>query len=339
METELKSGGSWRIIRRVILVIFDIFAVDISYYGALVIRFYVSGAFHVSTTKYPGMFLKFAPWYTICCIVVFALFKLYDGVWRYAGLNDFNRILYANIITFIIQMLGTLLFVGRMPLTYYALGAIIQFLLILLSRFSMRIYKDERTLLSQKNTGINIMVVGVGKTADMVLNQLKGDDNTIWQPVCVLDYKNEQTGRTIDGLPIIGGVEGINDAIKTYGVKSVIIADTLMPFDVRKNIRQRCSELDIDVQDYSGFYQTVVTGVDLKNFLQVVNGSVEIKMEDISQRFENGEEAALTISQGYVVKSVKSLDGILEVEIKKERIIPQMPDESWAKNEEDISFF
>ena len=52
----------------------------------------------------------------------------------------------------------------------------------------------------------------------------------------------------------------------------------------------------------------------------MVNGSVEIKMEDISQRFESGEEAALTISQGYVVKSVKSLDGILEVEIKKERI-------------------
>ena len=53
METEKMSGGSWRIIRRVILVIFDIFAVNISYYGALVIRFYVSGAFHVSTTKYP----------------------------------------------------------------------------------------------------------------------------------------------------------------------------------------------------------------------------------------------------------------------------------------------
>ena len=141
------------------------------------------------------------------------------------------------------------------------------------------------------------------------------------------------------GLPILGGVEGINEAVKIYGVKNVIIADTLMPYDVRKDIRQRCSELDIDVQDYSGFYQTVVTGVDLKNLLQVINGSVEIKMEDISQRFENGEEAALTISQGYVVKSVKSSDGILEVEIKKERIIPQMPDESWAKNEENIGFF
>ena len=141
------------------------------------------------------------------------------------------------------------------------------------------------------------------------------------------------------GLTIIGGVEGINDAKKTYGVKSVIIADTLMPYDVRKDIRQRCSGLDIDVQDYSGFYQTVVTGVDLKNLLQVINGSVEIKMEDISQRFENGEEAALTVSQGYVVKSVKSLDGILEVEIKKERIVPQMPDDSWVKNEEHISFF
>ena len=51
VETEKMSGGSWRIIRRVILVIFDIFAVNISYYGALVIRFYVSGAFNVSTTN------------------------------------------------------------------------------------------------------------------------------------------------------------------------------------------------------------------------------------------------------------------------------------------------
>ena len=345
MENEnKKTSGSesrWTLIRRVVLVLFDIFAVNASYYGALLIRFYVNGQFHTAGTRYPGMFLRIAPWYTICCIVVFVLFKLYDGVWQYAGLNDLNRIFYANLATFVIQLVGSLLFVGRMPLTYYGLGAIIQFLFIAFSRFSFRLYKEEKTILDQKSAGFNIMIIGVDQTASMILHQLKSNQY-LGQPVCFLDYRNQRTGRTMDGLPILGGIETIGDAVKKYGVRVVIIADTLMPVDVRKEIRGICGELDVDVQDFSGYFQRAVSGIDVKNLLEITNGPVEIQLDDMNQRFDNGEQAALTLSQKYAVKNVSAHDGVLKLEIRKDTSNGQLPDEAYMEgynNEQDVSFF
>ena len=338
-DSKKNSADSGRMIRKLVLVIYDIFAVNIAYYGALLIRFYVNGEFHLASTIYPPLFVMFAPWYTLCCIIVFIIFKLYKGMWRYAGLDDFNRILYANICTFLIQLLGTLLFVHRMPLTYYGLGAIIQFILICISRFSFRLFRAEKSKyeLQKFGNGINMMIVGVGETANILLRQLEGDSNNLGRPVCVVDYRNHETGRLFDGLPVVGAVESIPAAVKKYGVKVVILADSLMPADVRKTIREKCRELDVNVQDFSGFSQQAVSGVALKRFLEMTSGSVEIRMGDIRQQFDNGEQAALTVNGRYVVKHVWAESNLLLIEIEKDVIITNNVDEEWVREYENMS--
>ena len=96
------------------LVLFDVFAVNFSYYLALLLRFYVNHEFHMAGNLFLPLFLKFAPYYTVCCLLVFAAFKLYSGMWKYAGVNDVNRVAQANLITFLIQVIGTMLFMRRM---------------------------------------------------------------------------------------------------------------------------------------------------------------------------------------------------------------------------------
>ena len=51
--------------------------------------------------------------------------RLYGGMWRYAGLNDMNRIIGANFCTTVVMVMGTLLFIRRMQITYYAIGGAI----------------------------------------------------------------------------------------------------------------------------------------------------------------------------------------------------------------------
>ena len=97
----------------VLLVLFDIIAVNISYYGALMLRFFVNFHFNLEGTEYPSLFWKIAPYYTVCCIIVFACFKLYSGIWKYAGLNDVNRILYANLVTCVIQIAGSIIILSN----------------------------------------------------------------------------------------------------------------------------------------------------------------------------------------------------------------------------------
>ena len=128
---------------RLALVAFDIVAVNFSYFIALVIRFYVNFEFNVWAERYIPAFLRFAPYYTVCCLVIFWLFKLYNSRWKYAGLNDLNRILLACLLTCVVQVVGSVVFVLRMPITYYAIGAVIQFVLIAASRFYYRFFLME----------------------------------------------------------------------------------------------------------------------------------------------------------------------------------------------------
>ena len=78
-------------------VLLDIVAVNAAYYLTLLLRFYMNGEFReVASNSYMPAFERFAPFYTVLAILVFALFRLYGGMWQFAGINDMNRILGAN---------------------------------------------------------------------------------------------------------------------------------------------------------------------------------------------------------------------------------------------------
>ena len=83
----------------VLIVVLDIIAVNAAYYIALYARFYgyaeISGIFLQKLTVWE----RFTPVYTIICLVVFGAFRLYSGMWKYAGVHDFNRILGASVVT------------------------------------------------------------------------------------------------------------------------------------------------------------------------------------------------------------------------------------------------
>ena len=61
------------------MVLFDIFAVNFAYFIALIIRFYVNFEINEWAVRFIPAFRAFAPWYTVCCLVIFGVFKLYPG--------------------------------------------------------------------------------------------------------------------------------------------------------------------------------------------------------------------------------------------------------------------
>lgn len=122
------------------MILFDAFAVNISYFIALMVRYYVHFEFKASAVQYIPMFRQFAPIYTLICLAVFYLMKMYHGMWKYAGLSELNRILIACVMTSIIYVIGTTLIFERMSPSYYLIGGIIQFVLVAGSRFGYRIW-------------------------------------------------------------------------------------------------------------------------------------------------------------------------------------------------------
>lgn len=331
---------------RLALVVFDIFAVNFAYFSALIVRFYVASEFNEWAVQYIPAFLQFAPYYTVCCLVVFGLFKLYNSRWKYAGLSDLNRILAACLVTCVIQIVGSVVFVLRMPITYYFIGAVIQFVLITVSRFSYRFFLMERGRVRKRRNGtsINVMIVGVGETSHVVLKHLERDADNAAHPVCMVDFRGEGFGNMLGGLPVVGGVDKLAASVKKYAVECVILADTTMPQNIRKEIRDICRSLNVEVQDFSGYFQDSRGAVTLRNLMEYTKGEVELVINGKRQRFANGEQAVMSATGKYVVTSISAQEGRLVIELRNDILVPNDVKEEWVQSYEKetgegISFF
>ena len=305
------------------LVLFDIFAVNFAYYMALVLRFYVNHEFHLAGTYYMPLFLDYAPYYTVCCIFVFWMAKLYNGMWKYAGFNDVNRVVWASVVTCLIQIAGSVLFFKRMPITYYAIGAIIQFFLIFASRFSYRILQMELSKINYSSSADdNTMIVGAGETARALLRQMEGDSKNVVRPVCMLDMHSTETGRLFDGLPVVCGIGGIAPAIQKYNVRNVIFADPFLSSPDRKKIKSICADAQIEAQDFSGYLQTDSTALTLQRLMEHTSGPVTVLSEGKILDFDSADSVLTAVFGKQSVKEVAVRRGRLCVELAANSIEP-----------------
>ena len=266
-----------------------------AYFFGLIVRFYVHSSFHEFVQFYMGAYLTFAPYYTVICILVFALFRLYGGVWRYAGISDMNRIAMANIITCIIYVTGTIAFVKRMPITYYGIGALFQFIFISLIRFAYRIIVVEQRKNSRKKA--DALVVGAGEEAHYILRLL--NSGLIYRPVCIVDKSS--TGRMMDGLPVY---LSLHAALDSHKVDCVFIADSEMNAEDKEEIHSICEKRSINLRDYTSFFTYTGENDSFYDVQEVIQGAqgdkhvISFSPPDITDS-EIGE-VAMTLRSGWI---------------------------------------
>ena len=293
---------------RFFLVVYDIIAVNAACYLALLTRFYVAKQFHSAAAQYIEAYTSYAPYYTILCLVIFCCFSLYSGIWKYAGFNDLNRIVGANVVCFIVHIIGTLILLRgtpliRMPISFYCLSAFTQTCLITASRFSYRLLLMEK---------VRVAKIGFGSL--------------------------------LDGVPVVNGVENLKGAIEKYRVNFVIIASAVMPQEVRNRIKDICKEASVEVQDYSGFFQGFGGSVTLKNLAECADGKVELVVNGEHQQYADCEQALVNAAGKYVVKSISARADTLVIELTDHSVVQNDLNADWVKDQEKetgeaISFF
>lgn len=313
------------------IVLLDIIAVNAAYFLALLIRFYVNFEFRPSVSYYLTDWLHFAPFYTMLAIIIFAVFRLYGGMWRFAGINDMNRIIGASVATALLQVVGTALFIRRMPITYYVIGAILQFLFIALIRFGYRILLVEKKKVADRKTpSVPSMVIGAGETARKAIHHL---EDTPFRATVVVDEKS--AGKTLDGISIVSDFSAA-----LSGVRVVFIADPNLSAEKRKEIKEKCEELSIELQDYTGYLSNLGGRIPVSSLLELISGKVVLVIDGTETEYASGEEALKALKDRY---EIKSIDGA-KVKLIKPTSAAYVGYDAWAQQHkeqtgEDVSFF
>lgn len=276
------------------VVLLDIVAVNASYYLALLIRFYVNLQLRpVAVDRYLPAWLSFTPFYTVLCVVIFAGLRLYGGLWCYAGINDMNRIILASLSTALLHVLGTTLFYTRMPVTYYLIGALLQFVFVVCTRFAHRVLLVEKRRL-RRGERIKCVVIGSGENGRRVVKHL--EEEGMYQPVAVIGSGSG----TMDGIPIITLPQ-----VNWSEVNSVFIADPLLPTSTRQEIKAQCDEKKIDLQDYTGFFSNLGGRLSLTELLSTIHGSFTIELDGRNREYDSGAAALEELNEKYVVKEIE----------------------------------
>ena len=330
----MKINSFNSVFKDIFIVVLDIIAVNLSYFIALYIRYYVNAEYNPNAVATYIKFCRFAPIYTVLCILVFWLFRLYGGMWRYAGLNDMNRVLAANALLCVVYVAATTALYGRMPLAYYIIGASIQFGLIALIRFSYRFAVLEGKKIRTRREGTEpAMVVGSGGAGRRFVRRLEGDAEAAWRPVV---YVGAGAGQLLNGIPVIG-YDDVDSTVDNMGIKAIFIADPMTKPEVRDGLKRLAEEKGIEFIDYSGYLANMSGRIPLASLLEVMEGEVRLSFKGEEKVYAQASDAAMDLKRRYYVSGIEGnqIKILLSEDDSSHNWMKEYKDETG----EDVSFF
>ena len=232
------------------VLLLDVIAVNASFFLALFLRFFLNGRLDPLLDRYINTVIYFSPIYTVICIFLFSFFKLYGGMWRYAGISDVNRIIIANVIAVILHVLVTVFVFQRMPISYYVMGAFMQLFFVSLIRFAYRFALLEKRQIGKSNA-MNALVIGTGDNGSQTIKLLSL--GVQFRPVAAIDCRNKDAGKLIDGIPVYSKSE-FDSLIGKNRIRAVFLADSKIDEEFRNKIIKCCKEHNIQFSDYTAFF-------------------------------------------------------------------------------------
>lgn len=257
------------------LVLYDVLAVNVAFFLALWLRF--DCQYSEIPVYYLEAYLKFAPIYTVICILVFWGLRLYKSIWRFASYTELIRVGMATVVTGIIQMgMGSMFcdeaYSSRMPISYYVFGIVLQFFAILGIRFSYRIVLKLRSLQKQRfaeETTTNVMIIGAGQAGQIIVRELHSSKELNAKVRCFIDDNPNKWNRYIDGVPIVGNRDDIMVAVKKYHIDRILFAIPTASAENKREILNICKETGCELKTLPGIYQMVNGEVSMNKMKSV----------------------------------------------------------------------
>ncbi len=265
----------WQIIS-VLLMIYDFIAVCLAYFLALWLRF--DGLVKSIPQEYYQPYIHFIFPCAAVSIVIFLLFRMYNSMWRFASYPEFIRTLSGSLTSSVLHTILITILVYRMPISYYLIGAGLQFIFLLGVRFSFRFIQLLKNRHEAPEPGAKrVMLIGAGNAAQSILRDMSRAKEVQDKVVCIIDDNPNKWKRYMDGIPIVGGRDDILLAAEKYKVDEIYVAIPSATNQQRRDILNICNETGCKLKQLPGLYQIVTGEV-------AISAMREVSIEDLLGR-------------------------------------------------------
>lgn len=288
------------------LVVYDTIAVTLAFFLALWFRF--DCRYTMIPSEYLSAYYKFLLIYVVFSIFVFWRMQLYNSIWRFASYSELLRTIVATGITFVFHCIGITVLFGRMPLSYYVFGIMIQFALTLGVRFSYRFVLLERSR-QRKSEEIakakRVLLIGAGKAGQMILRDIKTAKELKDIVCCIIDDNPNKWGRYVEGVPVIGGRDDILSAVERFKIEKIVLAVPSASAQEKRDILNICKETGCELKNLPGIYQFLTGEVRVSALKDVAvedllgRDPIRVNMEEIYS-FIQGKKVLVTGGGGSI---------------------------------------
>ena len=172
--------------------------------------------------------------------LVFALFRLYEGLWRYTSIEDLRNIIAGvglSTIIFAVYIYGfrgltayprSVLFIDTLVLIFLMSGV----------RLSRRVHGMVRNLKGAKR----VLVYGAGDAGEMIVRDFR-HNGALYnaEPIGFIDDDAEKVGQRIHGVPVLGGGEQLHQVLRAHRPDEVLLA---IPSAAPALVRRILTELE-----------------------------------------------------------------------------------------------
>jgi FlaA1/EpsC-like NDP-sugar epimerase len=223
--------------RRVLIVAVHLVLIPLAYFGAFGARF----DFHIPPAEL-RTFARTLPYLLGIRLLIFARYGLFRGYWRHVGLRDLVDLGVATT-------LSTALFAGALLATAWppALPRSVFLLdwlgIVFLSgglRFAARAFREGQ-LPMQSSRGRRTFLIGAGEAAEMLLRQARHDSRFAISVVGLIDDNPETHGRSLHGVPVLGGTADLERLVHEHRIQLLVIAIRSATADQMRRIVERCT--------------------------------------------------------------------------------------------------
>jgi len=167
--------------------------------------------------------LLYLPFVIVTQTIIFRVFGLYRGVWRFASIPDLIRIGKAVAMGGLFVGLGLFLSTRLygVPRSVLPLYSVLLFLLLCGPRFLYRSWKDSR---QYERVGSRALIIGAGMAGEMLVRDLLRESDSEFVPVGFVDDDVSRRRREIHGVRVHGTAEKIPRLVERLKIDMVLIA-------------------------------------------------------------------------------------------------------------------
>jgi len=191
-------------------------------------------------------------------IVVFHFSNLYKRSWAYSRLDDALTVLKATFLSSLISVV-----VLALIFKLESFGGIVLFVLdfyLLLTgvaglRISHHVFISYyRRSAAQRS--LKVLIYGAGDRGSTVLREIRRNGNYAFSPAGFMDDSPEKKGMQMQGVPILGSIEDLDDIFRENNISEIIVSTTKIGKDKIKRVTEFAKLKGVVIRQYEyRFYE------------------------------------------------------------------------------------